>query len=445
MSERSGPDIDSLKSCVDDVLQRAKSLGATQAEASASFGTGLSVTARLRDVETLEYHRDQGLGVTVYIGRRKGSASTSDLAAAAVRETVEKACALAGYAAEDDCAGLADADVLATDIPDLDLHHPWSLDPEAAIEIAKSCEAAALDLDSRVSNSEGSTVDLHDACRVYGNTHGLLAGYRETQHSISCAVLASDGTTMERDFDYTAARDPSDLVAAGAVGREAAQRALDRLGSRKPPTVVAPVLFPARLARSLFGHLLAAVSGGSLYRRATFLADSLDTSVLADSVSIDERPHIPKGLGSAPYDDEGVATHDRRLIDGGVLKGCVLGSYYARKLGMKTTGNAGGIHNLIVSDTGQSHADLLRGMERGLLLTELIGHGVNGVTGDYSRGAAGFWVENGEIQFPVSEITIAGNLKSMYRGILGIGTDTDLRGVIRTGSVLVDGMTIAGN
>ena len=435
---------DQLRQLVSDVLTQARSMGASQAEATASSGNGLSVAVRMREVETLEYHRDQGLGVTVYFGQRKGSASTSDLTPATVEETVRKACSLARYAAEDDCAGLADPELLARQVPDLDLYHPWPIEPAAAIELATECESAALDADPRITNSEGASVSTHSGCRAYGNSHGFLEASRSSQHSVSCAVIAAQGGHMERDFEYTVARCADELVSAAQVGRQAANRALKRLNPRKIDTTVATVLYPARLARSLFGHFLAAISGSSLYRKSSFLVDSLDTPVFADRVRVSESPHIPRGLASAAFDAEGVATMDRILVDAGVLRGYVLGSYYARKLGLRSTGNAGGIHNLIVDDTGQSFADLLGGMERGLLLTELMGQGVNPVTGDYSRGAAGFWVEHGEVQYPVSEITVAGNLKDIYRQIQAIGTDVDRRGAVRTGSVLVEGMTVAG-
>ncbi len=445
MTKQPEPGIDALQDTVARALELAKQNGASAAEGSASFSSGLSVTVRLREVETLEYHRDQGLGLTVYFGQRKGSASTSDISIAAVEEAVRRACGLARYGEEDDCAGLADPARLAKDIPDLDLHHPWSLEPHQAIELATECEAAALDHDERIRNSEGATVGTSSGCRVYGNTNDFLAGYRDSSHSLSCAVLAEADGGMERDFEYTVSRNADDLLGPVVVGREAAAKAVKRLGATKLDTRKAPVLFPARLARGFFGHMLGAISGGSLYRKSTFLLDSLDTQVLADFVTIDEQPHLPAGLASSPFDDEGVATVDRRLVDAGVIKGYILGSYYARKLGMESTGNAGGIHNLSVSDTGHGFTDLLAQMDRGLLVTELIGHGVNPVTGDYSRGAVGFWVENGEIRFPVAEITMAGNLKDMYRNIVAIGNDVDLRGGIRTGSVLVEEMTIAGS
>ena len=445
MNNSQQPGIETLKERVERVLKLARELGASDAEASASFSSGLSITVRMREVETLEYHRDQGIGLTVYFGQRKGSASTSDLGVEALEESVRRACGLAKYVAEDDCAGLADADRLARSIPDLDLCHPWSIEPPQAIVLATDCEAAALDSDSRITNSEGATVSSSSGCSVYGNSNDFLEGYRTSQHSLSCAVVAAENGQMERDYEYTVARDPAELSEPAVVGRKAADRTVRRLGSTKLETRSSPVLFPARLARGLFGHFLGAISGGAQYRKATFLLDSLDTQVFADLVSMEELPHLAKGLASAPFDGDGVATLDRTLVDAGVIKGYILGCYYARKLGMETTGNAGGIHNLVVSDTGQSFAELLAQMDRGFVVSELMGHGINSTTGDYSRGAAGFWVENGEIQYPVNEITVAGNLRDMYRNIVAIGNDRDYRGGIRTGSVLVDGLTLAGN
>lgn len=438
-------DLDDLSARVGEALALAQRLGASQAEVGATWGSGLSVTVRKGDVETLEHHQDQGLGVTVYFGQRKGSASTSDLRPAAIDETVRKACSLARFGAEDAAAGLADPERLARAIPDLDLWHPWAITPAGAIELATRCEAAALGVDPRIDNSEGATVSTHAGLRAYGNTQGFLAGYRDTQHSLSCAVLASQDGLMERDFEYTVSRDPEELANAEQVGREAGRRTVDRLGAVKLDTRRVPVLFPARLARGLVGSLAGAISGGSLYRRSSFLVDALDTQVFASHLSIDERPHLPKGLASAPFDDEGVATADRLLVEDGVLRGYVLGSYYARKLGLASTGNAGGTHNLVVSTTGQDFAGLLALMDRGLLVTELMGQGVNPVTGDYSRGAAGFWVENGRIQYPVSEITIAGNLREMYRQVVAVGNDVDVRSGILTGSMLVEQMTVAGS
>jgi len=445
MTDQPQPDIKSLSECVEQALEFTRRHGASAAEVSASFSAGLSVTARMRDVETLEYHRDQGLGVTVYFNQRKGNASTSDLGVAAVEETVRRACGLAQYAAEDESAGLADPEALAKNIPDLDLYHPWSIEPHQAIDIAIECEAAALDTDERIGNSEGASLSTSSGCRVYGNTLDFLAGYRDSSHSLSCAVIAQDGGQMERDYEYTVSRRAGELTAGVLIGREAAERSLQRLGARKLDTRKVPVLFSPRIARGFFGHLVGAISGGSLYRKSTFLLDSIDTQVLAECVTIDEKPHIPGGLASAPFDAEGVATRDRRLVDQGVIKSYVLGSYYARKLGLQTTGNAGGMHNLVVGDTGHSVADMLTTLDTGLLVNEVMGQGVNPVTGDYSRGAAGFWVEGGKIQYPVSEITIAGNLRDMYRHIVAIGNDTDQRGGIHTGSVLIEEMTLAGN
>lgn len=434
-----------LEQKVNDVLRLARDLGASQAECNASFGTGFSVNVRMREVETLRHQRDQGLGVTVWLGTRKGTASTSDLRPEALEESVRKACALARHGAEDPASGLADPDRLAKAIPALDLHHPWSIDPAAAIELATACEAAALDLDPRITNSEGASVSTSEGVRVYGNSHGFIGGYAESDHGISCSVVAAENGAMETDYEYAVARDAAELPRPEEVGREAGRRTVARLGGIKPETRVAPVLFPARVARGLIGHLLGAISGGALYRKSSFLLDALGTGVFAEQVTIDEQPHLPKAMASAPFDDEGVATLDRRLVDAGVLRGYLLGSYYARKLGMASTGNAGGAHNLVVRSTAGSFADLLRSMGRGLVITDLMGSGVNPVTGDYSRGASGFWVENGAIQYPVTEITVAGNLKDMYRGIVGIGSDVDRRGGVLTGSILLEEMTIAGS
>lgn len=434
-----------LEKVVSAALERAEQRGANQAEASASWGAGLSVTVRKQETETLEYHRDKGLSVTVYLGKRKGNANTSDLSEAAVLETVDKACSLARFGAEDEFAGLADKELLATEFPDLQLYHPWSIDADQAIDLALECESAALEHDQRINNSEGATVSSHEGCRVYGNSHGFLAGYPDSQHSLSCAVLASDGSEMERDFEFSVARDPAELVGPKTVGAGAAKRTVDRLGARKLTTRVTPVIYPARVARGLIGHAIAAIRGGALYRQASFLLDCLDRPVFADHLSIREYPLLPKALASAAFDDEGVATRDRFLVEDGVLMDYVLASYYARKLGLQTTGNAGGTHNLLVSDTGASYADLVARMDTGFIVTELMGQGVNSVTGDYSRGAAGFWVEHGEIAYPVNEMTIAGNLRDMYKGIVAVGSDVDCRGGIRTGSILLDQVTLAGN
>jgi PmbA protein len=401
---------------------------------------------RLGEVDTVEYQRDRGLGVTVYFGRRKGGASTADLAPAAVRETVAKACAIARYTAEDPYAGLVEPEALAREIPDLDLDHPWELSPEAAIELARSCEAQGLAVDARVSNSEGAGVSSQRHSGVYGNSLGFLAGYSSTSHSVSCTLIAQQGDDMQRDYWWSVARDPAELEAAASIGRIAGERALARLDAQRLTTRRAPVAYSAEMARGLFRHFIGAISGPSQYRKSSFLLNAAGEQVFPQFIGMHERPHIPRGLASSPFDQEGAATHDRELVRAGVLEGYVLGSYSARRLGLKTTGNAGGIHNLLVT-TAQGGLDrqaLLARLGTGLLVTELMGQGVNGVTGDYSRGASGFWVENGRLAYPVHEITIAGNLKAMYRDIVALGSDVDTRGGIRTGSVLIGEMTIAG-
>jgi PmbA protein len=433
-----------LEAVVAESLKLARAKGASDAEAGASTQTGLSVTVRLGEIETLEYQRDRGLGVTVYFGQRKGSASTSDLTRAAITDTVEKACSIARYTAEDDCAGLPDAERLALTYPNLDLSHPWAIEPERAIELARSCEATALAVDQRVTNSEGAMLSTHRGLRVFGNSRGFLGGYPSTSHSVSCAVLASQGSEMQRDYWYTAARDWRTLEPAEAVGRRSAERAVERLGSRKIATCRAPVLFVPELARGLIRSFVGAVSGASQYRKSTFLLDAVGQAVFPGFLNISEQPHIPGALGSSPFDAEGVATRTRDLVAGGVLKGYVLDTYSARKLGLESTGNAGGVHNLVIEPGPHDYEGLVRLMDRGFVVTELMGQGINLVTGDYSRGAAGFWVEGGRIQFPIHEVTIAGNLKDMLGGIVTVGRDVDQRGAIRTGSLLLGEMTIAG-
>jgi PmbA protein len=434
-----------LESIIERALQEARARGASQAEAAVSQDTGLSVGVRLGEVETLEHQRDRSMGITVYFGQRKGSASTADFSAEAVGATVAKACSIARFTAEDASSGLADAVLMARAPQDLDLSHPWNVTADRAIEIAKSCEAAALGFDSRINNSEGASVGTHQGLHVYGNTHGFVGGYPTTSHTLSCVVLAGTGEDMQRDYWYTSSRDWHELQDPESVGRESARRTIARLGPRKISTRRAPVLFVPELARGLIGHFVAAIRGSSQYRQASFLLNSAGQQVFPANFSIAERPHLPKAMASAPFDDEGVATRDRELVAAGVLTGYILSSYSARKLGLQSTGNAGGSHNLIVAPTltGGVPAMLSR-LGTGLLLTELMGQGVNTVTGDYSRGAAGFWVENGEIQFPVAEVTIAGNLRSMFLGLGEVGDDIDARGGVRVGSILVQEMTIAG-
>ena len=435
-----------LLALVELALQEAKVLGASQAEAAISMDVGLSVSARLGEVETIEYQRDRGMGVTVYFGTRKGSASTGDLGAAALRETVAKACTISRFTAEDPCAGLPDPQDLAQDVPSLDLSHPWDISPERACEMAIECEAAAMAVDpGRITNSEGAGVSTHRGLRAYGNSLGFLAAYPGTVHSISCSVLGSAGEQMERDYWYSTLRDWRELESAASVGRRAGERTIGRLGARKLATTKAPVLYSPDVARGLVSHFIGAIRGGSQYRRSSFLLEAAGQRVFPEWFALSERPHLRKALASAPFDHEGVATRDRELVDGGVLLGYVLSTYSARKLGLRTTGNAGGTHNLLVRSRGNDFDAMLRQMGRGLYVTELMGQGVNGVTGDYSRGASGFWVENGRIEYPVHEVIIAGNLKDMDQHIVDVGSDIDVRGGIRTGSILIEEMTIAGD
>ena len=435
---------DILRQIARDVLDYARERGATAVETEASEGFGQSVTVRRGEIETIEYNRDKGVGVSVYIGQQRGHASTSDFSAQALRDTVDAALSIARLTASDQFAGLADADLLAKQFPELDLYHPWRIDVEQAIELARSCEDAAFAADPKVSNSEGASVSVQQSHFAYGNSNGFLGGYPSSRHSIVCSVIAGKDEDMQRDDWYTTARSATDLDPATEVGTRAGRRAARRVGARKVATARVPVLFEAPVASGLIGHFVAAVSGGSLYRKSSFLLDSLGKPVFSPNVQIHDRPHVVKGLASSPFDDEGVATKTREIVQDGVLQGYFLGSYSARKLGLRSTGNAGGNHNLSMDSTDGDLASLLKKMGRGLLVTDLLGQGVNMVTGDYSRGAAGFWVENGEISHPVQEITVAGNLKEMFRNIAAIGSDMIVRGSRRCGSVLVEGMTVAG-
>lgn len=447
MSQQVDPSrIPELEAVVTMALEEASRAGATQAEADASLQQGFGVTVRLGEVETVEYQRDRGLGITVYFGHRKGSSSTADLGEESVRTTVAKACAIARHTAEDPCAGLAEPQFLAREFRDLQLDFPWELTPEAAIALARECEQAGRAQDRRLSNSEGASVNSQRGVRVYGNSHGFLAGDCGTSHSLSCVLLAQQGDDMQRDYWYSTARDPRDLEQAERVGFIAGQRALARLQARRAATGRVPILFAPEVARGLMGHFLAAIRGSSQYRKASFLLNAAGERVFPSWMQIHERPHLPKGLASSNFDGEGVATCDRELVRDGVVDGYLLGSYSARKLGLTTTGHAGGVHNLLVdaSPDAPDQAELLRRLGRGLWVTELMGQGVNGITGDYSRGASGFWVEDGAIAWPVHEVTIAGNLKEMYQGIQAIGTDIDARGGIRVGSILLGEMTLAG-
>lgn len=433
-----------LEQMVNDLLNEARQQGASAAEAAVSSDSGLAINVRKGEVETIEHTRDQGLGITVHFGQRKGTASTSDFKPEAIRDTVRAACNIARFTNDDPCSGLADADRMATDIPDLDLYHPWDITPETAIELGKRCESAALELDPRISNTEGASVNSHSGLHVYGNSHGFIGGYPSSRHSLSCSVIGQQNGSMQRDYWYTVSRDAKDLESEFDVGRKAGERTLARLGARKLSTRQAPVIFRADIAGSLLRSLISAISGSSLYRKASFLLDHLGEPIFPAHIQIQEQPRIPGGLGSASFDSEGVATYDKSIIQDGVLQTYLLGSYSARKLGLQSTANAGGVHNLSITPGEQDLDGLLREMGTGLLVTEMMGHGVNMVTGDYSRGAAGFWVEQGEIQFPVEEITIAGNLKQMFSQLLAVGNDEERRSSIRTGSLLIEQMTIAG-
>jgi PmbA protein len=434
-----------LQQIARDILSYAKEGGATACETEVSDGFGQNVTVRRGEVETIEYNRDKGLAVTVYIGQKRGNASTSDFSPQAVRDTVSAALSIARYTAEDDCAGLADMDLLASEFPDLELYFPWDLPVEQAIQIAQTCEAAAFAVDKRITNSEGGSVSLSESQFVYANSLGFMGGYPTSRHSISCAVIAGRDDSMQRDYWYSVARNAADLDQADSVGKKAGSRSVARLGAKKIATCEVPVLFEAPIASSLIGHFVGAISGGSLYRKSSFLMDSVGKQVFAPDIQIQEKPHLKKGLASGAFDNEGVTTVDRKVVENGVVQGYFLGSYSARKLGLKTTGNAGGNHNLIIDNGApMSFSELLKKMGKGLLVTELLGQGVNSVTGDYSRGAAGYWVEGGEIQHAVEEITIAGNLKDMLPGICAMGSDTLVQGSKQCGSLLIDRMTVAG-
>ena len=438
-----------LREFAQSVLDHARRAGASACECDVSEGYGLSVSVRKGEVDTIENNRDKGIGVTVYLGdrpkARRGHASTSDFSPAAIAQTVDAALAIARHTAEDDCAGPPEAAELARDLPDLDLCHPWDIRAEEAIALAKRTERAAFALSPKLKNSEGAGVSAQHYQFAFANSLGFMGGFASTRHSLHCVMIAEDKGLMQRDDWYSTSRVPGSLADPEALGRYAGERALARLGARKIATCQVPVLFEAPLAAALVGTFVSAVSGGNLYRKSSFLLDSLGKPVFSPNVTIEERPHEKRGLASSAFDDEGVATRARDVVRDGVLQGYFLGSYSARKLGMKTTGSAGGSQNLVVHSDGPDFRGMLKKMGRGLLVTELLGHGVNLITGDYSRGAAGYWVEGGEIAYPVEEITIAGNLRDMFRGIVAIGSDTIVRGSRTCGSILVDRMTIAGN
>ncbi|NLY17292.1 MAG: metalloprotease PmbA [Gammaproteobacteria bacterium] len=444
--EQSGPEaIPALQAQVEHILAEARRQGATACEVAVSLQDGLTASVRQREVESVEFIRDQGFSITVYSGQRKGSASTTVMGDAAVRETVAAALAIARHTSEDDCAGLADPELMARELPELDLWHPWELSPEQAVELALECEEAAFAADPRITNADGTSVDTSRGCTVYGNSHGFIGGYAGTAHSISCVMIAGEGGSMQRDYWYDHGRRADALASAQSIGRKAAERTTSRLGARSVPTCNVPVIFAAEVARGLFGHLLGAISGGALYRKASFLVDALGEQLFPDWFTLDERPLLKGGLASSSFDGDGLATRAQPFIKDGQLVSYLLSTYSGRKLGLPSTANAGGARNVFVTHGQQDRAALLRQMGTGLLVTELMGQGLNMVTGDYSRGAGGYWVENGEIQFPVQEVTIAGNLRDMYRNLVAVGSDLDTRGSLRTGSVLLAQMKVAGS
>ncbi len=433
-----------LENRAQTALALASRQGADACEVGASVDQGVDVSVREGEVETVELSRDQGIAVTVYVGRRKGSASSSDASEASIRALVEKSLAIARHTGEDPASGLADAELMATELPDLDVHHPWALTTEQAIEMALACESAGRSR-AGIKSSDGASLSSGEGVRVYANSHGFLGSQRGSRHSLSCMLIAEDASGMQRDYDFTSARDPRDLQAPEVVGESAAERTLRRLGARRPATGRLPVMFEPTLAAGLVGSLMGAIAGGALYRQASFLCDRLGEPLFPEWFSLQERPMEPGAMASSPFDNDGVQTRDNVFIEKGRLASYMLSAYSARRLGMQTTGNAGGARNLRLDAPLASRSDLLARMDRGVLVTELMGQGVNGVTGDYSRGAAGFWVENGEIQYPVEEFTIAGNLESMFKGLVGVGSDIDTRGSIHTGSWLIDEMTVAGS
>ena len=440
--------LETLQQLAQDVLAHAKHLGASDCEVDVSEGFGQSVTVRCDEVETIEYNRDKGIGITVYLGQQKGHASTSDFSASALRETVEAALSIARFTAPDPCAGLPGPELLATReqaFADLDLYHPWTVSVDESVDLARRCEQAAFAVSPEVTNSEGATVSIQEGHFISANSLGFMGGYPTSRHYLACSVIAGKDETMQRDDWYSTARDARNIATPEEIGDYAARRALARLGARKIKTSKVPVLFEAPLASSLIGNFVHSVSGGSLYRKATFLVDSLGKPVFSKNVKISEQPHLPGGLSSSTFDSDGVATREREVVVDGVLNGYFLSAYSARKLGMQSTGNAGGCHNLVVKPGRHNFEALLKKMGRGLVVTELLGQGVNYVNGDYSRGAAGFWVEDGKIVHAVEEITIAGNLRDMFRHVAAVGNDVLVRGSKQVGSLIIEQMKVAGN
>ncbi|MBA2654771.1 MAG: metalloprotease PmbA [Gammaproteobacteria bacterium] len=426
-----------------DILEKAKKQGASHAEVTMSLEAGFTVSSRLKQVETVEHHHDKGIGITVFFGQQSGSASSSDLSPLALDTTIAKACNIAKYTSSDPYSGLAEKSQMAFDYPDLNLDHPWEITPEAALDFTIECETLAME-NPRITNSEGSSLSSHRSLQVYANTHGFTGSYLTTQHSLNCVLIAQENGHMHRDYDYTIARNAADMKKIEDLARKASEKTINRLGARRLTTRTAPVVFSADIAKSLLSNYISATSGGSIYRKSSFLVDHLNKPVFPSHISLTQHPHLPKAVGSAPFDGEGVRTLKQDFVCDGVLQNYILSSYSARKLGMQTTGNAGGVYNLLITTSDLSFEELLKNMDTGLLVTELIGQGVNIVTGDYSRGAFGYWVENGKIQYPVEEITIAGNLQEMFMNIVAVSNDIDTRSRIHTGSILIDSMTIAG-
>ena len=442
--EQTRTKLNNLQQVVSDILSEAKTLGASAAEAGVSATSGISTTVRLGEVETIEHNSDNGMGITVYFGHRKGSASTTDLTPDAVRSAVRAACNIARFTTEDEFSGLANADEMLKQQPDLDLFHPWDINIDDAIEMAIECETAARDTDKRIVNSEGATLNTAAGYHVYGNSNGFLGAYPSTRHSLSCSVIAQDGDSMQRDYWYDTSRLSGKLASAESIGHKTAERTLARLNARRIKTGNVPVVFRNDVAPSLLRSFTSSIRGSALYRKSTFMLDKLGDQIFPDFVTISENPLLPQGLGSSAYDGDGVATRARNIVENGILNNYILDAYSSRKLNLPNTGNAGGVRNLAIESGDMSFEQLLKEMKTGLVVTEMMGQGVNPVTGDYSRGAAGFWVENGEIQFPVEEITIAGNLIDMFKGLIAVGNDTDNPGSIRTGSWLINQMSVAG-
>lgn len=434
-----------LERQVERILDEAKKQGATACEVSVSTSQSLAVTVRQRELETVEFNRDQGFGITLYVGQRKASASTTSTDIRAIQDTVAAALEIAKHTSEDEYAGLADIQLMAKDLPDLALFYPWDITTDKVIEMALACESSAFDVDKRVTNADGTSLTTWQGCRVYGNSHGFMGGYASTNHSLSCVMIAEQDGQMQRDYWYDTALCAGQLEAPHKIGQKAAERTVSRLGARSVNTCEVPVIFSAEIAGSLFGNLLSAISGGNIYRKTSFLEGSIGQQLFPNWLSIDERPRLKSVLGSASFDADGLATYDKFIIENGQLMTYLLGVYSGRKLGLPSTANASGCHNVLVSHTDDNLKALLKKMNKGLLVTELMGDGVNMVTGDYSRGASGFWVENGEIQFPVQEVTIASNLKEMFAQIVAIGNDIDTRRNLKTGSILIEKMAIAGS